>query len=86
VGTELEIPPAPALQVCSFCHGERRREAHEEVAVILTVRQTLRAHQALSRPDSLSGFLEVVDSLFENGVFIDHDQSIRKVAGNALIR
>jgi hypothetical protein len=38
---------------------------------------TLRAHEALSRLDALSGFLEVVHRLFENGVFVGHDRSIR---------
>ena len=58
VGTELEIPPAPGLQVCRFDHA-------------------LRAHEALGRPDLLPGFLEVDHRLFENGVFVGHDRSIR---------
>ncbi len=45
--------------------------------MILTFGHALRAHQALGRPDALPGFLEVVHSLFENGVFIGHDRSIR---------
>jgi hypothetical protein len=32
---------------------------------------------AVSRPDALPGFLEVVHSLFENGVFVGHGKSIR---------
>ena len=36
----------------------------------------LRAHEALGRPYALSGFLEVVHRLLENGVFVGHDQSI----------
>ena len=31
----------------------------------------------MSRPDALPGFLEVVHRLFENGVFVGHDRSIR---------
>ena len=33
---------------------------------------------AVSRPDALSGFLEVIHihSLFEDGVFVGHDRSI----------
>ena len=45
--------------------------------MVLTIGQALRAHEALARPDALPGFLEVVHSLFENGVFVGHDQSIR---------
>ena len=36
-----------------------------------------RAYEALSRPDALPGFLEVVHRLFEDGVFVGHDESIR---------
>jgi len=53
----LEIPSAPSLKVRRFCHGERRRKAREEVAVVLAIGHTLQAHEALSRPDALSGFL-----------------------------
>jgi hypothetical protein len=77
VGTESEIPPAPGLEVCSFCHGERRREARKQVSVVLAIGHTLRAHEALSRPDTLPGFLEVIHRFFENGVFVGHDKSIR---------
>src|SRR5215217_7416799 len=73
----LEIPPTPGLEVCGFCHGERRREARNEVAVVLTIGHTLRAHKALGRPDALPGFLEVVHRLFEDGVFVSHEKSIR---------
>jgi hypothetical protein len=45
--------------------------------VVLAFGHTLRAHQALSRPDTLSGFLEVVHRLVKNGVFVGHDKSIR---------
>jgi hypothetical protein len=31
----------------------------------------------MGRPDALSGFLEVVHRLFEDGVFVGHDLSIR---------
>jgi hypothetical protein len=44
----LEIPPAPGPKVRSFGHGERRREAREEVAVVLAIGHTLRAHEALT--------------------------------------
>jgi hypothetical protein len=37
----------------------------------------VRAHEALGRPDTLPSLLEVVHHLFENGVFVGHDQSIR---------
>jgi hypothetical protein len=57
--------------------GERRRKAREEVAVVLAIGHTLRAHEALSRPDALPGFLEVVHRLFEDGVFAGQKQSIR---------
>jgi hypothetical protein len=41
--------------------------------VVLATGHTLRAHEALSRPDALPGFLEVVHSLLEDGVFIGHE-------------
>jgi hypothetical protein len=77
VGTELEIPSTPSLEVCGFCHGERRREAREKVAVVLAIGHALRTHEALSRPDAPSGLLEVIHRLFEDGVFVGHDRSIR---------
>jgi hypothetical protein len=72
VGTELEILPTPGLEVCRFCHGKRRGEARKEVAMVLAFGRTLRAHEALSRPYALPGFLEVVHRLFEDGVFVGH--------------
>jgi hypothetical protein len=45
--------------------------------VVLAIGHTLRAHEALSCSDALPGFLEVVHRLFEDGVFICHDRSIR---------
>jgi hypothetical protein len=45
--------------------------------VVLAIGHPLRAHEALSRPDALPGFLEVVHRLFEDGVFVGHDRSIR---------
>ena len=45
--------------------------------MVLTFRHALSAHEALGRPDALSGFLEVVHRLFEDGVFVGHDRSIR---------
>jgi hypothetical protein len=77
VGTELEIPPTPGLKIRRFGHGERRRKAREEVAVVLTSGHTLGAHEALGRPYALPGFLEVVHCLFEDAVFVGHDLSIR---------
>jgi hypothetical protein len=45
--------------------------------VVLAIGHALRAHESLSRSDALPGFLEVDHRLFENGVFVGHDQSIR---------
>jgi hypothetical protein len=45
--------------------------------VVLAIGHALRAHEALGRPDTLSGFLEVVHRLFEDGVFVGHARSIR---------
>jgi hypothetical protein len=45
--------------------------------VVLAIGHTLGAHEALGRPDTLPGFLEVVHRLFEDGVFVGHDRSIR---------
>jgi hypothetical protein len=39
-----EIPSTPSLEICRFGHGERRREARKEVAVVLSVGHALRAH------------------------------------------
>jgi hypothetical protein len=64
-----EIPPTPGLEVRGFGHGERRREARGEVAMVLTIGHVLGAHEALS-PDAPSGFIEVVHRLFEDGVFV----------------
>jgi hypothetical protein len=65
------------LATLEDCHGERRREACKEVTVVLAIGHALRAHEALSRPYALPCFLEVVHRLFEDGVFISHDKSIR---------
>jgi hypothetical protein len=43
---------------------------------------TLRAHEALGRPDALPGFLEVVHRLYENGLFAGHHRSIRTVSSD----
>jgi hypothetical protein len=51
--------------------------AREKVAVVLAFGHALRAQKALGCPDAPSGFLEVVHRLFEDGVFVSHDQSIR---------
>ena len=45
--------------------------------MVLAIDHTLRAHEALGRPYALSGFLEVIHRLFEDGVFVGHDRSIR---------
>ena len=45
--------------------------------MVLAIGHALRTHEALSRSDALSGFLEVVHRLFEYGVFVGHDRSIR---------
>ena len=71
------IPPTPGLEIRSLGHGERRRKAREKVTVILTIGYTLRTHKALGRPYALPGFLEVVHRLFEDGVFVGHEKSIR---------
>jgi hypothetical protein len=67
------IPPAPGLEVRRFGHGEHRREARKEVTVVFAIGHALGAHEALGRPDALTGFLEVVHRLFEDGVFVSHD-------------
>jgi hypothetical protein len=79
VGTELEIPPAPGFEIRSLGHGERRREARKNVSVVLAIGHTLRAQKALGCPDALPGFLEVIQSLFENGIFVGYARSIRVV-------
>jgi hypothetical protein len=45
--------------------------------VVLAIGHALRAHEALGRPDALSGLLEVVHRLFKNDVFVGHEKSIR---------
>ena len=45
--------------------------------MVLAIGHALRAHKALSGPDALPGFLEVVHRHFEYGCFIGHDRSIR---------
>jgi hypothetical protein len=44
--------------------------------VVLGIGHALRAHEALSCPDALPGFLEVVHRLFEDGVFVSHDREV----------
>ena len=73
----LEIPSTPGLKIRSFGHGDRCRKARKKVTVVLAIGHTLRAHEALGRPDALPGFLEVLQRLFEDGVFVCHDKSIR---------
>jgi hypothetical protein len=74
---QLEITPTPGLEVCGFCHGERRRKARKKVTIVLAIGHALRAHEALSRPDTLSGYLEVVHRFFEDDVFVSHARSMR---------
>jgi hypothetical protein len=38
--------------------------------VVLPIGHALRAHEALSRPDALPGFLEVIHRLVKDGVFV----------------
>jgi hypothetical protein len=45
--------------------------------VVFAISHPLRAQKALSRTNALPGFFEVLHSLFENGVFVGHDHSIR---------
>ena len=45
--------------------------------MVLAISHTLRVHEALGRPDTLSGFPEVLHRLPENGVFVSHAQSVR---------
>jgi hypothetical protein len=73
----LETPATPGLEVRRFGHGERRRKARKKVTIVLVIGHTLRTHEALSRPDTLPGFLEVVHRFFEDGVIVGHDRSIR---------
>jgi hypothetical protein len=40
VGTELDIPSTPGLEVCRFGHGKRRRKARKQVAVALAFGHT----------------------------------------------
>ena len=74
-----KIPPAPGLEIRSLRHGERRREARKQVAVVYAsfASHALRAHEVLSRPDALASFLEVVHRLVKYGVFFGHERSIR---------
>jgi hypothetical protein len=71
-----KTPPTPGLKVCGFGHGERRRKLGKKVTIVLAFGHALRAHEALSRPDALPGFFEVVHRLFED-TFVGHDPSIR---------
>jgi hypothetical protein len=73
----LEIPSTPGLEVRSFGHGQRHREAREKVAVVLSIGHAPRAHEALGRPDALPGFFEIVHRLFQDGIFVGHDRNIR---------
>ena len=45
--------------------------------MVLAIGHTLRAHEALGRPDALPGFFEAVHRLFEDGNFVGYDNSIR---------
>jgi hypothetical protein len=48
--------------------------------VVLAIGHTLRAHEALGRPDALSGFLEIVHRLFKEGVFVGRTRRIRTLS------
>ena len=74
---EIKDPPTPGLEVRRFGHGERRCKARKKITVVLAIGHTLRAHEALSRPDALPGFLEVLHRLLKDGVFVGHELSIR---------
>jgi hypothetical protein len=43
----------------------------------MSSQSAVRAHEALGRLEALPGFLVVVHHLFEDGVFVGHDRSIR---------
>jgi hypothetical protein len=45
--------------------------------MVLAIGHALRAHEALGRPYTLPGFLEIIHRLFEDGVLVGHDRSIR---------
>ena len=45
--------------------------------MVFAIGHALRAHEALSRPNALPGFLEVVHRHFEDGVSVSHERSIR---------
>ena len=45
--------------------------------MVLAIGHALRAYEALGCSDALPGFLEVVHRLFEDGVFVGHERSIR---------
>ena len=45
--------------------------------MVLAIGHALRAHETLSRSDTLPGFLEVVHRLFESGVFFGHERNRR---------
>jgi hypothetical protein len=47
---ELEIPAAPGLEVRRLGHGERRRQAREQIPVVLSIGHALGAHEALPYP------------------------------------
>ena|SRR5215216_263323 len=49
--------------------------------MVLAIGHTLGAHEAMSRPYALPGLLEVVHRLFEDGIFVGHDKSIRTSGG-----
>jgi hypothetical protein len=81
----LKIPPTSGLEVCRFCHGERRRKAREEIAVVLAIGHALRAHEALGCSDTLPGFLELVHRLVKYGVFVSHEKSMWTLSSNGLM-
>jgi hypothetical protein len=52
------------------------KKARKEVAVVLALPHAMRAHEVLSCSNAHSGYFEVIHGLFEDGVFVGHDQSI----------
>ena len=54
------------------------KKARKEVAVVLALphaMHAMRAHEVLSCSNAHSGYFEVIHRLFEDGVFVGHDQS-----------
>ena len=52
------------------------KKARKEVAVVLALPHAMRAHEVLSCSAALTGFFEVIQRLFEDGVFVGHEERI----------